>query len=122
MKKFIKKVLILFCVLFTILTIIGGIYNKVVYYMIIKENVIPILNKDVTEEILSSEEQFNKTFKENYGDNAPTTTLAYFQGYLINQNRFLGMQIDFLVLSIILAIVIEGAITLKSNEQKETKN
>ena len=105
MKKFIKGVIISFVIIFATLTIIGYIYNKILYYM-----------KEVA---ISSEEHFYNMFKENYGENAPVATLSYFQGYVFGQNSILQMQKYIIIISISFAIIIEAAIKISSNSRKK---
>ncbi len=112
MKKFIKGMIISFTIIFTILTIIGFVYNKIAYYKIFSEEVAPVLDGNITEEMKENEENFSNTFKENYGKDAPSTLLAYFQGYAMMEDRVFEMQKIFLIFSLLAAFVIEVAISL----------
>ena len=112
MKKFMKGMIVSFTIIFTILTILGFVYNKITYYKVFSEEIVPVLDGNITKEMKESEENFSSRFKEQYGKDAPSTILAYFQGYAMMEERAFEMQKYFLIFSILAAFVIEIAVSL----------
>ena len=112
MKKIIKNILIVFLICFAILNIGGLIFNKIGYYFVFREEVLPILNGEISNEMIEADRNLYNSYKEQYGENALSTTLAYFQGYVLGNNRVIEMQQTVLIISISIGISLGTIISL----------
>lgn len=120
MKKIIKNILITFTIIFTILNIMKFIYYIVNYNKLLKEEVLPIINGEISEEIIQNDNDLYNHYKERYGENAPSTTLAYMQGYFLGQSYILEAELAVLIISSILGIFIGTILSLaETSKMKE---
>lgn len=120
MKKFVKNILITFIIIFTILNVIAFIYYEVNYYNTLRKEVLPIINGEISETTIQEDSELYNRYKVLYGENAPSTMLAYMEGYFVAQGYILETELSVLIISIILGIFIGTIISLsETSKMKE---
>lgn len=119
MKKIIKNILLVFVICFTILSIAGLIFSMINHYNMMSEKVVPILNGEIDNEIIQRDKELYNGYKEEYGEDAPSTILSYFQGYALGEVNILEMQETFLIISGLIGISI--GIILSLTEKSKIK-
>lgn len=120
MKKIIKNILITFTIIFTTLNIMTFVYYRVNYNKLLEKEVLPIIDGEISKEIIQSDNDLYNQYKEVYGENAPSTTLAYMQGYFLGQSYILEAELAVLIISAILGVFMGTIISLsETSKMKE---
>lgn len=117
MKKIIKNILLAFAIIFTMLNIVGFIFNNINYYSRLIEDIYYIKNIDNHQELLENEKQLYSRYKEEYGQDSPVTMIVHSQAYFMGQRDILDVQLTILIISAFLSIAI-GVIISVSEKSK----
>lgn len=120
MKKIIKNIFITFMIIYTTLNILGLVFNNVQMIKEINEEILPMVEEPVGAEIIKNDEQLYNRYKNEYGENAPTSLLIYSQGCIMGETRILEMQLAILIVSVFLGVTVGIIISLsETNKVKQ---